>query len=409
MQVSFSLKQKLKQLILERTGNPLTNMHDAELLSASMAQKKLLLSAHTIARLFGILAQDRKHYRHTYDHIAHFLNFKDWNHLHSFLQDAPASLSLQTYNDQFPIPFFKIALSTDDHFLLFQLLDAFEPEKHTTIRFQLANIIGQHIKAISPAKQLLSVLAQHPHGRYLFFETFVDEDNTSDYYSHALENFYLPHLPNENDKIFVDCYLFTNQLYSGKNKGVEFPKKHFENLYHLAYSFHQTSRLWECYFLHYIPKQTKATLHRVIDEMLSYATPFSLHDKSYLLGRFIRAFLYHQKAHVLLSHKPYMQKLAQINQDIEPSHYTMANYLIQTFLLYSKSYAPTLQEIRLTPDWDFFNETHHKMLLDALVYGYLENDTTKKSWMNQYILQSGQMFNKNWMQGFLLMDSSPRD
>ena len=94
MVVAKNIKSRLKQLIRERTGNTLSDMQDAEKLSADMAEKKLPLSPHTLARLFGILKQDLKHYRNTYESIARFLGFEDWAHLDIFLKSQILSLWL---------------------------------------------------------------------------------------------------------------------------------------------------------------------------------------------------------------------------------------------------------------------------------------------------------------------------
>lgn len=401
MWIPATTKQKLKRLILERTGNPLADMQDAERLSDNLADKKLTLSPHTLARLFGILKQDRKHYRNTYETIARFLGFSDWNHLNTFLKDSPDGNHLNTYTDNFPTPLLKLALAAENTESLHLLLDSFDLENHAPLRFQLANLLGNHVRTLPEKDGILSLLGQHPHGRFLFFETYMDEDNPSHYYSKALERLYLPHANNSKGRLFVICYLFTQQVYGGAHPFPDFPKAFFTDLYNIELTFHQASRLWECYFLLHAETHSKKHIHHTLDKMISHADGFPREEKAWLLGRFIRAFMFHKKASLLLRHEEYMDTVSQILHHGNSVYYSMAEYLIQALLLYGNRYIPEPEKVRFTPDCDYVNEMHHKVLLDSLTYAYLEKNPQKKAWIHQQIRQAGKSLNKNWINGFL--------
>jgi hypothetical protein len=401
MGIPDTTKQKLKQLIRERTGISMTDMQDASKLSAEMAEKRLTLSPHTLGRLFGIIKQNRKHYRNTYENIARFLGFTDWEHLHTFLKDSPEVHNLNTHNGNYPTPLFKLALTTENTKSLQLLLDSFDPEAHAALRFQLANLLGNHIRNLPVKETMLSLLAGHPQGRFLFFESFVDEDNPEHYYSNALERFYLPQTNHRPDQLFATCFLFIQQVYGGVVPIPDFPKQFFTDLFNPELSYQQLSRLWECYFLVHAKAPRKKQIHGTLDNMLNHANGFPKQEKACLLGYFIRAFMFHKKGDLLLKHKEYVKEISQIPDRQNPFNYSMAECLIQALLIYGKKYTPEANQIRFTLYSDYVNELHHKVLLDSLTFAYLEKNPQKKAWMHQQIKQAGKSLNKNWINGFL--------
>jgi len=69
---------KICKQITAATSRSVVAFTDAKILSAAMAEKKVFVSPHTIARLYGIIKPYRKLYKETLNGLASYLDYADW-------------------------------------------------------------------------------------------------------------------------------------------------------------------------------------------------------------------------------------------------------------------------------------------------------------------------------------------
>jgi hypothetical protein len=332
------------------------------------------------------------------------LGFLNWSELETYLSNEPEKPISLFHQSDFPIPLLKLALVTENAKLFKKMLDEYDFIKQPYIRFKIANMLGSHLRQTAYEGEIIQILAKHPQGRCLFFETYVDEDNSHGQFSKVLNTYYLSPKKELSEHLFVTCYTFTQEVYAGSASIESFPSNLFSFIYDSDFFFHHTSRLWECFFLYHLEHLQIREVHQHLDQMLKYAEPFSKSEKSWLLARMIRAFLFHQKEEWLLLHKDYMDGIASLVKDALPYHHSIAEYFIQALLLKDSRFRIGPDQLRYTPEHDFFNESHHKALLDTFFLACTETNLSKKKWMLQQMEQAGNALHKRWISGLLSMD-----
>ena len=71
---------ELKKKIEEKVGFTIYEFQDCKSLSATLTQLKLAVSAHTLARFFGLMKNDHRPYTSTLNLLANFLDFDYFHH-----------------------------------------------------------------------------------------------------------------------------------------------------------------------------------------------------------------------------------------------------------------------------------------------------------------------------------------
>jgi len=318
-----------------------------------------------------------------------------------FLNSEAINLRHVNQGDIFQIPLLRLGLISENAELTCQMLDAYDPENHAYLRFEIANLIGTHIKNHLNRDLTLEYLAKHPNGRFLFFETFVDEDNANGYFSNALARNYLPYVNNAFDYLFVDCFLFSHHYYSNETITSSLKLPQFSQRFNPELPFHITSRLWECYFLKYLSGFNKREAFEQIDELLRLSEPYPIHERPWILARVIRAFSIHGKVSYLIQHDEYMASCALDLSKKEPKHFFVSEFLIQALLLNHQKYKPSPEQLAFTPKNDYYNDVHHKVLLDSFYVASIERNEQRKAEMYKHIVQAGKALNKNWIRGLI--------
>ncbi len=288
---------RILELIELQTNRKIVSINDARLLSNEMLEKKVTISPHTIARLFGVIKPYRKPYRYTLDGLARFLGFSDWKDFHqtSYRQVPATDLIVSQNQSGFSLSRLEVAILTKNPLEIVCELERFDEERYSTQLYEIASKLVHFIRNEDKESGLLKELAGIENGHKLFYEFFVDEDDPEAYYSNALRQYYLPGLESPARKLFVITYLVIQDAYKqnrmapqiaeldGLQKQIDLRKLHFQEL----------SRYIECLI---IRDGFGGTLHKTISghiqQILSFCAKKSSHDASWILYRSIRAMVF---------------------------------------------------------------------------------------------------------------------
>jgi hypothetical protein len=208
----------LRENIKKQSGIPMTRFSDSYLLSELLENRGIILSAHTIARFFGLL-KERKVYPSTLKLFCNYIGFDNFQEFieHMQLKHERSLLRADTsfLGEDFTLFNFKMDLELHNSTELNRYLDALTFES-TDIE-DLAHCVGSSIRRTKFQNELLELFAKHPNGRRLFYERFVDEDDPNGYFSNALSKYYIKHAKLENNTIFYYTYLIANHSYQNKS------------------------------------------------------------------------------------------------------------------------------------------------------------------------------------------------
>jgi hypothetical protein len=279
----------LRENIKKQSGIPMNRFSDSYLLSELLEHRGIILSAHTIARFFGIL-KERKVYPSTlklfcnylgFDNFQEFIEYTQLKHERSLLR-SEASFP----REDFVMVNFKMDLELFNSTELNRYLDALIFDS-TEIE-DLAHCVGSRIRRNKFQNELLELFAIHPNGRRLFYERFVDEDDPNGYFSNALSKYYIKHAKLENNTTFYYTYLIANHSYHNKLinqkwidqfKSLKMDKEQLH--------FHEYSRIIEVKILLY-QNEPKKIIH-ILDEAMEYCELLDNHAMSWILARCLKA------------------------------------------------------------------------------------------------------------------------
>ena len=180
-------------------GYKIKNIADAKKLSNLLESYKLSLSAHTIARIYGIVKPFRTPYKETLNLLAQFLKYKDWDDYCINQTNIPfdPNYFLTEASDGFSLAILQLALVNEDIDSLKLILNKVHITENQALLFEAAVLLGEHVRKSTKQKEILQILADNIVLHQLFYECYVDEDNPNDYFSEALVQFYLPKVNND--------------------------------------------------------------------------------------------------------------------------------------------------------------------------------------------------------------------
>jgi hypothetical protein len=289
---SFYLNQ-LKIKLEEKIGFKVLEFQDCRKLSDLLNNDKITVSAHTIARFYGILKEAHRPYTSTLNLLANFSGYEGYASFCSHIRRSDANAlanSRGISTGDFSFTALELAIQMNDWKNVQILLDSFDftcgTEKNNMTMF-LGNAVRQH-----PSKyEFLKALTEIENGRHFFFESFVDEDDPGYYYSTALKNYYLKKKNEFESNLFYTCYINARKIYLNQfenfdelnpiwDSALPFDKMHF----------HQISRTFE---LRILSDSLKGKLKTKIDyhlsDVLNILPTYSPYEKSWILARTIKA------------------------------------------------------------------------------------------------------------------------
>jgi hypothetical protein len=142
----------------------INSYHDTIWLSELFKEKKILISASTFARIFGITNSKTKPYKATLDNLAKFLDYNDWDNYVNFQSKyhSYSNVFLNEDSNGFSKINLEIALILKNYEAVKLELDKYEKFiTNNNIHFDIANLIGKYVKINNYENELLIILAAY--------------------------------------------------------------------------------------------------------------------------------------------------------------------------------------------------------------------------------------------------------
>jgi hypothetical protein len=303
----------LREKLMEISGIIVTTYKDCESLALKISNSGKFISAHTLARIFGILPT-RKTYPATLDILANYIGHESFNY---FIQHETRYLErgLRVPDNIFGLGAYsmvalELAIETNDTMNILELLESVD--LNSPERLKVTALLGRKVRAARNQSDLLETLISTESGRLLFYESFVDEDDPSGYFSSALESYYLQHASIVNNKIFGYCFLISKRIYANKSVGNLITN--FENSKLLVdlreLHFHEISRLIECQILmDGISGNITRTYTHYIDKLLSFEQVYDSPSYAWVLARSVKALAFNGMLKKSLQSVPFSEAI----------------------------------------------------------------------------------------------------
>lgn len=369
-------------------GNAIKNMADAKRLAEEFAAKKLHISSHTLARLYGVVKPFRKPYKDTLHILAQFLSFVDWDDFCQNQTNIPfdPNFFLTEAADGFSLAVLQLALDSQDLQALQTVLSKISSTCTLSLQIAAAEMLGTHLRNLSDKQPLLAFLARNPMGQRLFYESYVDEDDQDGYFSQALLQHYLPHTQNNYRRLFVNAFLISNQVHRAKYDALNFDE--FNQLVqHLDWQdchFHEKSRWLE---LNVMQDYHKGILNETwnihLEKALLEIAHHPPYEQAWILARPLKAFLLFDWKAVLCTHQAFMAAIDRLVQNQKKGHHSIALYALQLFWLYTqntRNNKPMFAPFRLHSTW-FQNEANEKKAIEfGIAFLFATGENKKIIW-----------------------------
>lgn len=401
----FYYIEQLKKKLEKKIGFQILQFHDCRVLSDCLANEKITVSAHTLARFFGLMKANHRPYTSTLNLLSDFLGFGSFAFFCNDIAKSNAySLadSRSLASGDFSFTALELAIHSHDWKSVQILLDSFEfkcgAEKNDMTMF-LGNAVRQH-----PEKDdFLKALIEIENGRHLFYESFVDEDDPGNYYSQALTNYYLRTKNELESNLFHVCFVNSNKIYL--NQKVE-PKEidliRFESFHMDKLHFHQISRLFEMRIL--IDSSNEDKIHKYIDEVLNLLPKYTAYEKSWILARMIKALAYTGKLKISLKIKEFKSVIYQTYLELNGKIESIAELILQlTVNAYRNTFEAELFPLARILE-KHLNETNARIAIESATAS-LFAEKPVKSIIEKNLYSFSQATGNSWVVNLLEISS----
>jgi hypothetical protein len=392
------LKQKMISAIESKVGFKIKTLFDAQQLADVMLASRIAISTHTLARFFGVLKPERKHYRYTLDLLSNFLGYKDFYEWEQYSVNFNKLGNKLLVGNDFPLQELELFLISDALEDIESILQKYSLAEVEPYRYIISSILGFYVRNSTRQKELLTLLSKYDLGRSLYFETYVDEDNQNGFFSKALKELYLPQKSELGKILFANSFYDTQQIYSGKEPVIDNNILNIDKN-SIQLHTHELSRFWEYYFLVKIPQLNQSELLKKLDELLLDLEDKNYEEASWILSRPIRAFAFHQQLEILKKHQQFMDQCIRVLKYEGEFLNSVGSLIIQTLLITAPQFKSADLQIKTTPSLDFNNESHNKVLLENISKYYLHKDILGDHYRHK-IISAAQFLGKNWVKGF---------
>ena len=399
---------ELRKAIRIKSGKRIVEFNECCSLSEYFLEIGIPLSAHTIARFFGVLKTKHHPYRATLDLLCQYVGYDSWStfcstiseNLNSALFSPREAFSYGNYS----LVAFELAIAENDWITVNDLLESVNLNDPFT--YELVMYLGSSVRRHPNKKDFLHALSQSKSGRWFFYECFVDEDDENNYYSEALLTYYSKSPIPLGNQIFIKCFLAVKSIYAGTQiherdfKWIQLDGISFDQLH-----FHEISRILELrILLDFIDKSldnNKLLYHLDLVCELSQKMPHF--NASWVLARTIKALSFSDKFKLAMDYEPFRNVLFKRFHENPTRIHSIGELIIQfvghSYLLKEKNEHYNLPPIKLSYRHD--NETKTRVLVEsatALLYAedpvkqmleknlYNYSEKTNQTWINPLIL-----------------------
>ena len=379
---SFYVRE-LKKRLERDTSISVTEFQDCKQLSSLLNSKGFDISAHTFARLFGILKIEHRPYTSTLNILCEFLGYNSYA---AFCAQKSQEIEQALYapTDAFETGDYsfialEIAIASNDWLSTSQLLDVFDTNslQKNEIVMLLGNAVRNH-----PAQQdLLKELINSANGRYLFYESYVDEDDLNGYYSKALEQYYKTASSKPGHQLFLKCFLASKSIYSDQTIDLnDFNLIELNTISKEQLHFHELSRLYEIQLLlDFKNNKIKGSLLSHLDRIIEATHFHNHHDACWILVRSIKALAFAGQLKKAMTYSPFNQLVFERFQTCTNKIESIAELIIQfvghAYFVKNQKIEAQFPPSKIAVKHD--NETNARILIEAATASLYAQNSVK--------------------------------
>jgi len=400
-------QEELRKAICRKVKNQIVEFNECRNLSLRLSEFGTPISAHTIARFFGVIRADHRPYAATLDLLSRFIGYDSYSKFCLAISDK-LEYALFSPKDVFAtgdysLVAFELAIDAGDWKTMNDLLESVDRDHPFT--YELVMYLGNAVRNHPNKKDFLHALSQSNSGRWFFYECFVDEDDENNYYSDALLDFYSKSPIPVGNQIFIKCFLAVKSIYAGNTiREVDFKWIQLNGISFDQLHFHEISRVLELRILiDFLNKKLKYTLKTHLDLVCLLSEKMPHFDASWVLARTIKALSFSGIIKLALRDEQFRNVIIQRFQEKPTRIHSIGELIIQfvghSYYLKEKKEHYNLPPIKLSFRHD--NETKTRILVEsatALLYAndpvkcLLEKNlqtyavNTNQTWINHLIL-----------------------
>jgi len=397
---------ELRKAICSKVKNQIVEFNACRNLSTKLTEFGTPISAHTLARFFGVIHSDNRPYAATLDILCRFIGSESYaqfcmaigetiEYALFFPKDAFAAGS-------YSLTAFELAIAENDWKTMNDLLESVDLDHPFT--YELVMYLGNAVRNHPNKKDFLHALSQSKNGRWFFYESFVDEDDENNYYSDALLEYYAKSPILLGNQIFIQCFLAVKFIYA--NKSVDKSKFnwiHMDGMTYDQFHFHEISRILELkILLDYQDKTLNRTYATHLDLVCELSEKMNHFNASWVLARTIKALSFSGIFKLALEHEPFKNSVLKRFQENPSRLHSIGELIIQfvghSYFLQYKKEKFMLPPIRLSYRHD--NETKSRIAIEsatAIIYAedrvksllkknlYSFTEKTHQTWINPLI------------------------
>lgn len=366
-----------KHLLIEVKG-----FNDCKLASEKLLKSGFVISAHTLARFFGILKSNHRPYTSTLNLMCEFIGTDSYT---AFCTEVKQKTEHALYGPidafntgPFSLITLEIALANEDWKSVQEIVSNFRIDD--PFKNDLVMLLGKSVRYSQKRELLLKKLIEIEHGRHLFYESYVDEDDPRGYYSHALKKYYQPYFPKYNNQLFLYCFLLTKAIYLNKPIDLKLLKSPIFNV-DLSFKelhFHEISRYLELQILldfkkGFLKNNLLNHLEKIIELSSSYVhndkctQEFMNHDRCWIVARSLKALAYAGFLKEALKQDNFKLHIEELYIGSSGQIGTIGELIIQYVLHGFNKQQNKVNDYfppkRFTSFWD--NETNSKIAIEA--------------------------------------------
>lgn len=395
--------RELAKRLQQKTGIEVKEFADCKMISDKMNLNGLHVSAHTIARFLGILKANHRPYTSTLNLFCHYLEFETYA---DFCRTIQNELDTALYSPidlfqtgPFSLVTLEIALANEDWKSVQHLLNSFE--KNSPLKNELVMLLGNNVRKHPKQKELLKALIEIENGRWLFYESYVDEDDPNSYYSDALRTFYQSNLTDSNNQLFLHCFLISKAIYEKKPIDEKMLSSIMlnENIPLLNLHFHELSRYFEIQILmDFRSKKLKDKLTFHLERIIENCQRFNHYDTCWIVARSIKALAFSGQLKRAFQFGLFTEMVLKLYHEMDNKIESIAELIIQfTVHSFQKKIVKSntiFPPIRISAAHD--NETNSRLVIEAST-SLLYADGEIKSMLEKNVYSFAKKTGQSWV------------
>ena len=366
-----------KDLLIEVKG-----FNDCKLASEKLLKRGFVISAHTLARFFGILKSNHRPYTSTLNLMCEFIGTDSYT---AFCNEVKQKTEHALYGPidafntgPFSLITLEIALANEDWKSVQEIVSNFRIDD--PFKNDLVMLLGKSVRYSQKRELLLKKLIEIEHGRHLFYESYVDEDDPGGYYSHALKKYYQSSFSHSDSQLFLHCFLLSKAIYLNETFDLKLLKSSILNL-DVPFNklhFHEISRYLELQILldfkkgflknnliNHLEQVTELTAGYVYNDKCTQE--LLNHDRCWIVARSLKALSFSGFLKDALKHDGFRMLIEELYRGSSQNIGSIAELIIQ-FVVHGMNKSPGkgndfFPPKRITALHD--NETHSRIVIEA--------------------------------------------